>query len=242
MYLSIMITGIGLLLLFRVLTLINRVMPIAKIVKTYISYLLPLVELLAWLGFLAWVLRSVYQANDTVGLIVLGVVMICLIAPVWFLLRDFLYGLVLKLQRTIDLGKIIEFDDKKGIVKHAGHFSFELENEHGGVDSIPYGKIRSKILSTLGGNKYFEKQLISLHFQSALPSNQLLTVLKQTIMHSPWMIVSQEPIVHHLSHENNQYEAEVFVYVLKKEHAEKIKEYFMTHFSDFAPLAAKTQM
>lgn len=230
MYITIVFFGIGVLLLFRILSFLNRVLPFSKEVKHYTGYMLPVVELVSWLGFVIWCMRMIYEAHAYTTLIIFGILTLILIVPAWFLVRDFLYGMFLKIQRKIEINNRIEIGGIKGVVVKIDHFTFDIKTKNGNIDTIPYNKIRSKIISKNGENIHLEKQLISFTISSKQDINKLIPELKATLTNAPWVAASQEPIINEIRHETGKYVVDVFVYLIKNEHVENIREYVMKNF------------
>jgi len=246
MYFTIVIVGIIILLLFRALSYINKIMPFSKKTKHHSGYILPIVELIAWIGFAIWCLRLIYEFEAFTTLIILGIIIVLLMAPAWFLVRDFLYGMLLKIQRKIEIDAKIEIGDLKGVIVKTDYFTFDVKTKNGDIDTIPYNKIvktkngdidtipynkiRSEIITKNAANIHLEKQLISFKIPSKTDINRIIIELKTTIINAPWVAGSQEPIINVISSETGNYVIEAIVYVLKKEHAEKIVEYVERNF------------
>lgn len=54
--------------------------------------------------------------------------------------------------------------------------------------------------------------------------------MKVTLINAPWVATSQEPIINSIGGEPGNYVVEVIVYIIKKEHADKIVEYVNRNF------------
>jgi len=230
MYFKFLIVAICVLLLFRVLSYLNKILPFPKKVKHYSGYILPVVELVAWLGYAIWCLRLIYEAGAYTTLIILVILIVLILAPAGFLVRDFLHGMLLKMQRKIEIDTKIEIGDLKGVIVKTDYFTFDIKTKNGNVDTIPYNKIRSEVISKNAGNIHLEKQLISFHIPSKQDVNRLIPGLKSTLLNAPWVAASQEPIINSVSGDTGNYAIETIVYVLKKEHVEKIVEYVERNF------------
>lgn len=230
MYFKIILIGIGILVVFRILSFFNKMLPFSKEFKHYSGYLLPVLEFLVWLGFLIWCMRIVYEKDAYMTLIVFGIVIVLLIVPGWFLVRDFLFGMLLKIQRKIEIDNKVEIGEIKGIVVKTDYFTFDVKTTDGSIDTIPYNKIRSKVISKESANAHLEKRLISFQIPSVQNVNRLIPELKSTIVNAPWVISSQVPVINKVSGEAGKYVVEVFVYVLKMEHVDKIEDYVQRNF------------
>ncbi len=227
MYFNIVTSGLGILLFFRVLNLINRKFPYQKKVKLLTSYLLSVVELFIWIGFLIWSVRFLYESYDYTALLILAVLITLIIIPLWYVIRDFLYGVVLKIQRKIDIGYILEFDEMTGVVVKIGHLSFDIKLKNGNINSIPYNKVISKVISKHSLNINIDSYQIIFKINSHQSLNSIIQQLKLCLINAPWSVSTHEAIINEVKSEDGEFLFDVNVYVLSKDHADKIKEYVL---------------
>ena len=232
MYFKILIFATGILLMFRALSYLNKLLPLPKKAKHYTGYLLPIIELISWMGFAIWCLHFIFEEEAFSILIVLGILIILLLTPTWFLARDFLYGMFLKIQRKIELDSKIEIGDLKGVIVKTEYFTFDIKTENGNIHTVPYNKIRSEIIIKNVVNTHLEKQLITFNIPSNHDTNKIVGELKNTLINSPWVAASQDPIINNVRVENSNAIIEVVVYMLKKEHTEKIVKWVKQNFID----------
>ena len=225
MYLKIIILGVGLLLLYRILSFLNKRLPLSTELKHYITVVLPIAELLSWIGFIAWCIRVMYESEAYAVLIVLSVIILLLVIPSWFLIRDLIFGMLLVIQRKIELNTQIEIGHMMGKIVKIDYFTFDVKSKTGNIETIPYSKIRSKIISKSGENINLEKQLIRFTIPVRKNMDESVGQLKVTLLNSPWVAASQQPIVKSVTCENDVYVVDVFVYLLKKDYVEKIRNY-----------------
>lgn len=210
---------------FRVLTTLIRILPFSLSTKLYTGYIMPVFEFVLWLGFIIWSIGILYETHSTTVLIVSGTLVILFIVPMWFLIRDFLYGVIMKVQRKIDLGNTIEIDGMKGVVIKAGHLSFDIRTRDGSIKTIPYNKVMSRIISKQGSNVNLDSQLISFKVDSTRDIDSTVAGIKATLVNAPWVAASQEPIIKDIRLESGEYIVDAVVYILKHDHAQKIKDY-----------------
>ena len=232
MYIKIVIFATGILLLFRILLYLNKILPFSKEFKHYSGYLLPIVELASWLGFIIWCLRYIYEAEAYTTLIILGILIVLLFAPAWFLVRDFLHGMLLKIQRKIEIDTKIEIGDLKGVIVKTDYFTFDIKTKNGNIDTIPYNKIRSEIITKNAANIHLEKQIVSFNIPIKEDINIIIPQLKTALINAPWVAASQEPLINNVRTESDKSIIEVIVYMLKKEHKEKIVDWVQKNFID----------
>jgi len=214
------------------LSYLNKILPLSKKLKHYTSYLLPVIELVSWMGFVIWCLHFIYESEAFSILIILAVLLILLIAPAWFLLRDFLHGMFLKIQRKIEIDTKIEIGELSGVIVKTDYFTFDIKTKNGNIDTIPYSKIRSEIITKNAANVHLEKQFISFSIPAKEDINKVIPQLKTTLINAPWVAASQEPIINNIRIEAGNSVIEVIVYMLKREYTEKIVEWVKKNLID----------
>lgn len=231
MYTRIIILGIAILIVYRILSFLSKRIPLSTELQHYLNIILPVAELLSWFGFAVWCIRFLYESEAYAILITISVVLLLLIIPSWFLIRDFIFGVLLIFQRKIEINTRIEIGNISGKIVKIGYFTFDIKSKDGSIDTIPYSKIRSEVITKSSENINLEKEL--LHFSLPATGNidHTLERLKVTLMNSPWVAASQQPIIKNILHENEKHVIEVYVYLLKKEYIEKIRDFVHTSYS-----------
>ncbi|WP_372752503.1 mechanosensitive ion channel domain-containing protein [Labilibaculum sp.] len=214
---------LGILVTFRLIGLINRSLKYSATIKYHTTYLLTLTELLLWLVMLIWLVRHYYNSENTFGLISVGIVITLAIVPSFYLLRDFLSGVYLKIQNKLSEGSIIEINGLKGKIEKIGNFSLNLIDKNGDIKSIPYHKISATIISKQSNNPNLNKVNLKFVFPSSVRANYIIPKLKVEIINSAWVAVSQPVIIENIEHLNDEYSIEVVIYTLQPHFAEDIK-------------------
>lgn len=230
MYIRIILIGVVVLLVFRLLSFLNRILPLSKEFKHYSGYLLPVAEFFVWLGFLIWSIRKIYESESYVTVVVFGIALLLLIIPVWFFMRDFLYGLLLKIQRKIEVGNRVEIGEIAGVIVKTDYLSFDVKNPEGDIFTVPFNKIRSNVISKQGTNASLEKHSVQLKIISSEEESQVLKRVNSMLMLAPWIGPTQTPIVKNIEKKGEEYLLTVIVQILKKEHALKIRDYVQKAF------------
>ncbi len=218
------IVALILLFSFRLIYVLHNALRYAPQIKYHVRYLLPVIELFSWIGFAVWSIDHIYRSDNIQGLIFLSTLFAILAVPGYFLLRDFVFGIYLKIQRKIDAGDSIEFDGLEGEIIRAGQFSLEIRDTQGDLNTIPYSKIRFKIIVKHGRNPNLKKQILSFSVPDDRSVSAVRQELERHIVNAPWVAVSQPPRFESVKHEAGRLLFEVAVFTIKKEHADYIKE------------------
>lgn len=200
--------------------------------KHHLSYILPSLELFSWIVFFIWVARLIYKSGNYFTIISIGVVLVLLSVPLFILLRDFIFGIFLKFQNKVNEGSFIEIEEIKGQIKKAGYLRLDIEDNHGNLNSITYNSIRSKIISHYGMNPHLEKVVLEFSFPDTIKLNQIIPWLKIQVMNTPWVAVSQAPIIEDVKTENSKLKIKVGAYTLNKSYVENIKNLVEAHITN----------
>ncbi|GEM_PF-1544248 len=232
MYIRILILGSAILVIFRALTYLNKLLPLSKKIKHYTSYLLPVIEMVSWIGFAIWCLHYVFDAEAYNILIVLGITILLILTPTWFLARDFFYGMVLKFQRKIEIDTKVQIADLKGTISRTDYFTFDIKTESGNLKTIPYNKLRSEIIVKNTVNSNLMKEKLTFNLASATRSNYTVEHLKKTLINAPWVASSHEPVIKIINKDKENFIIEVIIWVLKNEHVKKTEEWVNKSYSN----------
>lgn len=218
------IIALALFFAFRVIYLVKNKLPISEKSKQIFSYMLPVFELLLWVSFVLWISWKIYISKNYFALISIGIVFVLFFVPITILIRDFISGVILKLQNKINEGNYIEIEDIKGNIKNAGHFRIDIKDNQGNIGSIPYYTIRSKIIKKQSDNLFLEKIHLTIEVTGEKRVNEVIPEVKRKILNTPWVAVSQEPIVEEVKPENGHTKITFGIYTLNKLFEENIRE------------------
>ena len=230
MYTLIIFCAIGVLVLFRILSFLRRKIPFSTETKHYTSFILPMIEIIVWICLVIWAVKISYEIKSFTSIVVFALFIVILVIPSWSLIKDFLLGIVLQVQRKIEIGSRIEINGISGVVIKTDYFSFEVKRGNGNVDIIPYNRVRSEIISKSAANFHLEKQVIHFTFDD-IDINQLKTELNTAIINAPWGVSTQDAVINEIKKEAGKILVNVIVYIIKKEHSDKIRDYVITNMS-----------
>lgn len=105
--LSIILVALVIVLFFRLLHWLLKPLARRQTFWLRVSYLLMGVELLAWTGWLFWLIRQLVRNEAVYAYFTIGVAFLLFGLLTWFLLRDVVAGIVFKLQHNLKLNQYI---------------------------------------------------------------------------------------------------------------------------------------
>jgi len=224
MLLKMILTAVIIFIGFRLLNLITKWVGNKPTFQHHVSYLLPVLELFSWVTFLWWWIKCLIIAQLYNLLMLISILILIAAVPAFYLLRDFIFGIYLKIQRKITIGNHVVFSDLEGSIVKAGPFGIDLVDKYNDLKTIPYSKIRTKIITKQVSNSHLHKQIITFQLPATNATNQHLAQLLKCIINTPWQAASIVPTIENRTTHDDKVNLEIAVFVLKKDHAYKIND------------------
>lgn len=224
------ITGLLLFAGFRVLYFLKKHLIVSPRIKYHSDYILPLTELFAWTGFIIWVSKLIYESENYFVLIAIVIVFVLLVVPLFVLMRNFMIGVFLKIQRKVGVGNYVQIGEISGIIKNAGQFILDIEDKQGNIHALSYNHVRTRIIVQTGNNPHLEKLQLSFSFPAQSKVNELSRELIRHLLLTPWVAASHRPVIDGIDYNGEKMVVRVGVYALNRTYAENITENVLRNF------------
>ncbi|MCB9207611.1 MAG: mechanosensitive ion channel, partial [Ignavibacteriales bacterium] len=104
-----------------------------------------LLEIVIWIIFTIWALKTILEESIYYTVIVIVIFLSLAIWITWFVVKDFIAGLVFKFNDNYQKGQFIEVNDIKGYIEEMNYLTLDLISETGETIKIPYSKIQGNI-------------------------------------------------------------------------------------------------
>ncbi|PRQ09446.1 mechanosensitive ion channel domain-containing protein [Enhygromyxa salina] len=199
------VTGLGLVAfvvfgfaLFALLGALRRllaVIPMSKARRSAAARLRPVFETTATLVYLLLAVPLVFKAQSAV---VLTVLFFGMFGVLWFPIRDFVNGMLIRAGQQCEVGDRVTVEDRVGVVRRLGYRTLTLECDDGTEAFVPYARLsRGSIVRT--------PQVEGIYrygFDVGLPAGDPLvaiTLIKRLAMHSHWSSVVRDPEIETLA-------------------------------------------
>ncbi len=232
MTLQVIIALILLFTLFRVLNIVlHKFVMIPLKLKYHLGYVLPAVELVAWVTLLLMIARFTYQTESYFAFALLIVLLALLAVPLFFVVRNFIAGVVLRLQYRLTEGMNIETEGVSGVVKKVGYLGLEIEDTSLDIYSIPYHALQSKTLIRQGNNPFLKKGTLRFELPLETDLSTLCMRLKKEVLNTPWAAISQPPVVEKAIEKNGKAIIHIGVFMPDKSYAGRIQHTVLSAFS-----------
>ncbi len=188
------------------------------------SRIYPFIEFIIWAGFLFWAVNKLFGDKYYFNTITTGIIIVILLIIGYYVIRDFVAGLILKTEYRLKKGNIIKIEDTTGKITKLSYLSFDIETYNHEKVKIPYSKISGKKITVPNPAESLKKFELNI---SVSKIKDLLTTKKQIktkLLNSPWTAVSEQAVIKLKNETLKTYEFVIFVFAQNENHAEKIKQ------------------
>lgn len=209
--------------LFIGLYLIRKFIPIIFSGKYNINQFrkyFSMLELIAWLFFLLMGIIYFSKHNIVFSGIQLLLLLLLLFWYARFTFRDYLAGLIFKIENKFTLGEIIETDNRKGQITHFYSRALEIKTENGKKVLIPY----HKLLDVVGSTQNVSESVLNYSFEISLKTDksleEVVELLKTYILSLPWFVTKYSPKIQLINFINNSnsYMIKITLYSFEKKY------------------------
>lgn len=174
--------------------LLNAIQAGKKVHKLLIR-VFPILEFTIWLGFSIWVINEVLY-NYAYYNIILASIFGCLILIAgWYFIRDFIAGIILKIEIPFEKNQLIRTPMAEGILKKLGYRSVELESQSGERVKIPYSQLTSKSIHLQNIDDSMQGHETTVKVSAAIPVQEVKEKISTETMLLPWASITHLPII-----------------------------------------------
>ena len=116
-----------------------------KVYRLGLNDFVLLAEVVSWLVFVSWSIQ-VFSKNNALYSFGLSILLLIILTGVsWSILRDFVSGIIIKLESTYSINEWLKVRDVEGKITKLGYRSLEIETEKGETVNIPYSIITKEM-------------------------------------------------------------------------------------------------
>ena len=227
--LYIVILGFALFFALQLINRLARLIPGESQWRNLLLRSLPLLEFVVWISFAFWSARIVFSGLPYQGVVESAMAVVLILALGWYVLRDFLHGILIKTESELKKGQIIKTPLVSGKVYKVGYRTLHLETEKGEKVRIPFSRLGDAIISSPPEKGHGHSQMLTFNLRQGQDIPGLTDEIKQELFNMPWIILENEPLVHLLRDKEDKPQLEVKFSVIKEEHAlfveQKLKTY-----------------
>ncbi len=202
------VSGILLFLLFRMLNRVSNALIKKKFYRSGTMSLLPVIELASWVAYAFWGIYVVFYGHLYYDFIVGIMAVFIIFGLAWFVFRDFLAGVLIKIEQAIDTGKYIKTPFAEGRIIKMGTLSLEIANEAGETIKIPYSRLSKESIVIPPDEEDSLPYQIYIALHKTKSPEKIRDRVYAELIAMPW-IISPEPVVNVLKNMQGEWELHI---------------------------------
>ncbi|MFZ1290593.1 MAG: mechanosensitive ion channel domain-containing protein [Melioribacteraceae bacterium] len=211
------------LLLFFFLQIIKKYFIVRLSISKY-QQLYFLVEVIIWIIFGSWILRTFFKDSIYYSIGIATGFTIAAVWFAWFVAKDFIAGIVFRLNDTYKKGNLLILTDNlQGYIENINYLTIDLSTPNGEIIKIPYSKIQGKIHK----KSLITKSTQPFQMEIKVPQKNTLEItknkLRRIILISPGVKVNSEPKIQLKKEEENNWIFEISVYLINESYLNVVK-------------------
>lgn len=223
-YLKILGIALALFILLRSLTSLFAILPSSKAIRTVFLRIFPVVEMLLWLTYVFWASHQLFKDLSVYPLLAGSMIIVFVAIFGWYLLRDFISGIILKAENAFEPGQLINTSIVSGTIRRLGYRSMEVVSKEGETVKIPFSLLTNKYITKPADNGKWVGQVIRLKVSSGYQAEKIQDMIEKRILEMPW-IVSGDDILIKITREGpDSYMTEINFHSLSPEMTLKTEE------------------
>ena len=223
-YLEVLAIALALFIILRFVANYFPVLASRKNIRTIFFKLFPVVEMLAWLAYVFWALDQIFIEIEAYQMLIESFILVVVLIFGWYFLRDFVSGIILKIENAFEAGQHINTPVASGTIRKLGYRSMEIVTSEGEFIKIPFSRLTGENIVRPADTGNWAERVIKLKIVSEFHLEKIQSMLKNRILEMPWIVSESNIRVIIACAEEKNYVAEIHFYTISPEMAVKTEE------------------
>jgi small-conductance mechanosensitive channel len=210
------------IMVYLLLKLIRVNVSNSRFNKKYKNYFM-IFEILVWALFLFWSLKVVFGDTEYFSFFTIASLSIIFIWISWFVARDFIAGVVLKLGDNYQSGQFFRLNNIEGHIAQVNYLHLTINQNNGEIIKIPF----SKIIGSIHHKSFLDDKTKQYKFEISVEKNETLDEtrekIRKIILLSAGVNIKKEPIIELRSSSENRWNFEIIYFILDEQYCELIE-------------------
>ncbi len=189
-----------------------------------VNKMLPLIVSITWLVIIFWSAHYLFDEKSYYNYVVLCMIAILSILTGWFFIKDFIAGIIFRVQNNFAEGDYVQFGDVAGKVEALFLTHISINTKEGKVLRVPYSRLSNEIISQKTSTKTFEENSYTLNTGKKESIKSTEDAIRSVLITSPWRISNKQPDVKFVSEDEKYYNYKIQVQVRNQKHFNYLME------------------
>ena len=217
------VAGLSLYVLFRLIERFLMAVLRRESQLRYYRLFFPLAEGLVWIGYAFWAVSSLFRGFRQHDLVMGAMALVLILALAWFVLRDFIAGILIKSDTGLHAGQQIRTSFASGRVHRLGARALVLINQEGELVRIPWARFRDETIILPPRQDQRQPHRISLRLPPEASFEAIRRQASEQLMAMPW-VTGPAPELHIRKDADEHHYLHITFYTHDPAHVVKVEE------------------
>jgi len=177
-----------------------------------------------WLVYIFWAMDYLLKDKFYYQYLVIALILIVAGFIAWYLINDIIAGIIFKVKHDLKAGTHIRTVNYSGLIISYHLTYIQIRMDDGQLIRVPYSRINQEVISEVAHSASEKKHTIHLQIDSSLNKADAETLIRQSILNSPWSNLKEEPSIKFLEETRNGNIFEVMLFSIDLEHIKFIEQ------------------
>ena len=193
--LSLLLGGLVLLAVMRGIRHLAEQLPISQARRDTLRRLLPLFEIIVGLLYVLVSVPAILDHDPQTTAIVTAAILVGGVAVLWFAIRDFVHGVLLKASDTCRVGDHIQVGDVEGRLKRLDFRVMAIETSDGDEVLVPYGQVSRQSITRTPVPDGQHRHGFAVSPRPGISPSAMRDILFEAAWTHHWSAIAQTPII-----------------------------------------------
>lgn len=188
------LAGLVIAVAFRLLRRISQASVVRESLRKGSKKGLPALELATWIAYAFWGVHVFFGDALFLDTILVVMVVFLLAALGWYVFRDFLAGVLIRAEKSLEPGQALRTSSVSGRISKLRGLAIELVNDDGETLRIPYSRLNQDLITLPPDQEDKLPHHLQLGLLPGRTPGEMQKRLMEALLAMPW-IVSPPPEV-----------------------------------------------
>lgn len=185
---------------------------------------IPALEFITWLIFIFWSIDYLFKNKMYYQYLVISIVIIVVVFLAWFVVKDFIAGIVFKVQNDLQENNNIQFGKIAGTIKSQHLTHMKIETSTGQLIKIPYSRLNQEVISEISDSITYEEFKFKVTTNKTLSKQDTEENIRFLVINSPWSNFNKSPVIKLISDNENTFTFDILVNTLNNKHMRQVEK------------------
>lgn len=229
-FFPILIIGILTIFLFFLIRFVRKYVIEKRVPFKYLQHFY-IIEVLIWILFGLWAVATLFEESLYYRLVLFAIFIIISVWLGWFVVKDFIAGIVFKMNSNYSKGELLKIGETEGYVNKLNFLNIDLRNSEGETIKIPYSKLQNDKFTISNLHERTKVHNFEIEVSKEMALDEMTAKIKKMILQSFGVDLNINPRIIIKSETQDSWVMEIQIYLLNEKFKNIVAENLKTQLS-----------